>query len=146
MLKCTGLNTDLRTLSFSDPDVELCGKMLGAADILGQMADRTYLEKLLFLYHEFKEAGLSGYESERDLLEKTLGFYDMIRKRLAGDLSGVDRYLRPHFMDRYGVDQNLYEEAVEKNIAYLRQVLGNHDHRDLLRRGGVVGKLKKKGM
>ncbi|MBU2490175.1 MAG: hypothetical protein KKA60_12360 [Proteobacteria bacterium] len=146
MLRCTGLGTDIGSLEFSGPDIGLCGKMLGAADILGQMADRTYLEKLLFLYYEFKEAGISGYDSERDLLEKTLGFYDMTKKRLARDLDQVDQYLKPSFAERYGVARNLYEEAIEKNIAYLRHVLENHDHRDLLRRGGVVNKLDKKGL
>ena len=31
------------------------------ADLVGQMSDRAYLEKLLFLYYEFKEAGFPGY-------------------------------------------------------------------------------------
>ena len=31
--------------------------MLGTADLIGQMADRYYLEKLLLLYEEFSEAG-----------------------------------------------------------------------------------------
>lgn len=38
------------------------------------MADRAYLAKLIYLYHEFREGGVAGYESELDLLKKTPTF------------------------------------------------------------------------
>ena len=50
IILCTDLAVDISTIVFTSDNVELLGKMLGSADILAQMADRRYLEKLLFLY------------------------------------------------------------------------------------------------
>ena len=56
------------------PENEILGKMLGTADLLGQMSDRTYLEKLPFLYLEFKHAGIDGVGTELDFFDSTPGF------------------------------------------------------------------------
>jgi len=145
ILTCTDLGTDIREIPFASPEIELLGKLLGTADLVGQMADRTYLEKLLFLFYEFKEGGVMGYNSELHLLTKTKKFYDMTRKRLARDLSGVNEYVRHHFRVRWNLDRDLYMEALEKNMAYLNFILKHHkkDYRDHLRRDGLVEKLNK---
>lgn len=145
ILTCTDLSADITKIPFASPEIELLGKFLGTADLLGQMADRTYLEKLLFLFYEFKEGGIMGYDSELHLLRKTREFYDMTRKRLARDLSGVNEYMRHHFRVRWNLDRDLYMEALEKNMAYLNFILKHHkkDYRDHLRRDGLVDKLNK---
>ncbi len=148
ILKCTGLHTNIQEIEFETREIELLGKMLGTADLLGQMADRTYLEKLLFLFYEFKEGGVMGYDNELDLLKKTIDFYTMTKKRFAIELGGVNEYMRYHFKARWNVDRDLYMEAVEKNISYLKFIIKNHekDYRDHLRRGSMVKKLDKKGL
>jgi hypothetical protein len=148
ILKCTDLHTNIKEIEFETREIELLGKMLGTADLLGQMADRTYLEKLLFLFYEFKEGGVMGYDNELELLKKTIGFYTMTKKRLAIELGGVNEYTRYHFKARWNVDRDLYMEAVEKNISYLKFIIKNHekDYRDHLRRGSMVKKLDKKGL
>jgi len=60
MLHCTGLTAKIREIRFLSEETKTLGKMLGTADLLGQMADRTYLEKLLFLYREIQEGGVPG--------------------------------------------------------------------------------------
>ena len=45
------------------------------------MANENYLEKLPFLYDEFKEGGVQGYKDEFDLLEKTPAFWEMVKQR-----------------------------------------------------------------
>ena len=55
MVNCTGLNVMLNKIKFSSEDEKILGFMLGTADLVGQMSARTYLEKLLHLYKEFKE-------------------------------------------------------------------------------------------
>ena len=97
IILCTDLAVDISTIVFTSVKVELLGKMLGTADLLAQMADRKYLEKLLFLYHEFKEAGIGGYQDEVDLLRKTLAFYDFIAQRLKTTLDATDRFMASHF-------------------------------------------------
>jgi 5'(3')-deoxyribonucleotidase len=71
----------------------------------------------------------------------------MTKKRLAIELGGVNEYMRYHFKARWNVDRDLYMEAIDKNISYLKFIIKNHqkDYRDYLRRGSMVKKLDKKG-
>ena len=144
IILCTDLAVDISTIVFTSVKVELLGKMLGTADLLAQMADRKYLEKLLFLYHEFKEAGIGGYQDEVDLLRKTLAFYDFIAQRLKTTLDATDRFMASHFTLRWGAYSNLYHVAIENQRNYLKQIMGiqDSDPRDHLRRGGIVDKVR----
>ena len=146
ILSCTGLSPKINKLRFASRQVQLLGKILCAADLLGQMADRAYLEKLLFLFYEFREARIMGYDTELDLLKKTAGFYVMTRKRFAIELDSLNEYMRFHFKVRWNLGRDLYMEAIEKNINYLKFLLENHhkDYRRYLRRGGIVRKLNEK--
>ena len=119
----TDLATPFETIPYADENEFFAGKLLASADLLGQMADRTYLEKLLFLYYEFKEAGFPGYDTEFDMLRKTLGFYEMTKKRLFGLLGDVTNLAFYHFSTRYGVEKNLYIESIERQIEYLRSIM-----------------------
>jgi hypothetical protein len=114
--------------------------MLGTADLLGQMADRSYLERLPFLYREFQEGRVPGFESELDLLKKTPAFWEFTQSRLAVDLRNMDRYMRDHFRVWWGLDQDLNRDTIEENIAYLKFVLENHgsEYHKYLRRVGLM--------
>jgi hypothetical protein len=48
--------------------------------------------------------------------------------------------MRFHFKVRWNLGRDLYMEAIEKNINYLKFLLENHrkDYRRYLRRGGIV--------
>jgi hypothetical protein len=144
ILRCTGLDTKVHEIAFQTPEAELMGKLLGTADLLGQMADRAYLEKLLFLYYEFREARIMGYEAEFDILKKTMDFYTMTQRRLSVDLDSLNEYVRLHFKVCWNLDRDLYAEAIEKNINYLKFLLDEHqkDYRMHLKRGGIVSKLE----
>jgi len=144
ILRCTGLDTRVSEMRFRSQETELLGKMLGTADLLGQMADRTYLEKLLFLFYEFREGGIMGYDTELDLLKKTMDFYAMTRRRFANELDGLNEYVRYHFKVYWNLDRDLYTEAIENQMNYLTFILRNHeeDYRDQLKRGGIVMKLR----
>lgn len=131
-------------INFSSYEEDLVGKMLGTADLLSQMADRIYLEKLLFLYYEFKEGCVLGYESELDLLKKTLKYYTSTREKFESKLGNMNKYMIYHFKERWNIDKDLYMESIEKNIEYLQYILENHekDYRDYLKRGNIVKKLQ----
>ncbi|MGA1869776.1 MAG: hypothetical protein ACMUJM_14670 [bacterium] len=148
ILECTGLNTKIHKIKFKSRQIELLGKMLGTADLLGQMADRLYLEKLIYLYYEFKEGGIEGYDNEFNLLTSTFGFFSITERRMAGELGGVNKYMIHHLRKRWNIDKDLYKEAIEKNERYLKFILENHDkgYRDFLRRGGIIKKLEEAGM
>lgn len=145
VLNCTGLHVDIRGVRFESDNVGMLGRMLGAGDLLGQMADRCYLEKLLFLFYEFQEGRIGDFKDEYDLLAKTTVFYETTRKRLEGELGGVDRFMRTHFRKRWGVDQDVYADVIGRHIAYLKENLAGRkgDYRGLFKRGGLVDRLKK---
>ena len=125
-LYCTGLNVVIKDIKFESPENEIIGKILGTADLIGQMADRNYLEKLPHLFEEFQEGGITDYDTELDLLQKTPAFWEFTQKRFATELGNVDRYLRDHFRVRWGIDRDLDRAAIEKNIARLQCILENH--------------------
>jgi hypothetical protein len=128
-------------IEFPDERTRLLGQIVVTADLTGQMADRTYLEKLLFLYLEFKEAHFGNYQNMLDLLRQTNTFYGVTREKLDGILGGMFRNLSLHFKDVMGVENNYYLEAIEKNIAYLSKVI-EHDEEflSMLKRGGIAEK------
>jgi hypothetical protein len=54
------------------------GRLVQAADLIGQLGDPLYLKKANALYYEFEEVGLNrqlGYESPADLVEHYPDFY-----------------------------------------------------------------------
>ncbi len=139
-IRCTGLSVDLETIPFASDVEQYAGCILGTADILGQMSDRAYLEKLLFLYYEFREAGISGFNTEFDLLRKTVDFYQITKKRLSESYQNIHIYSQHHFKHRHGIDANLYLEAIERQIAYLEKIIEDDttNFRHKLKRGAWV--------
>ncbi len=135
-LLCTGIENHIANIPFRTEDEALIGKMLGTSDLLGQMASCRYLEKLPFLYRELVEGEILKHVSERDFLEDTMTFHRATLDRLRGDLGGVSAYMRDHFRARWGIDRDLYGEAIEENIAYLGSVLRSHpdDYQALLKK------------
>ncbi|HOS15313.1 MAG TPA: hypothetical protein PLS57_10095 [Smithellaceae bacterium] len=123
ILQCTGLKTDIPNMKFTTEKIALLGKMLGTADLLGQMADRFYLEKLITLYDEFQEGCVPGFDSKIDLLRKTIGFYSWTKTRLENDFGNVARFMADHFRERWHIEGNLYEETMDRNIDYLKSIL-----------------------
>ncbi|MBL8027188.1 MAG: hypothetical protein JNL74_12290 [Fibrobacteres bacterium] len=138
MILSTELMQTPALLGFKSKTMLELANILGSADLLGQMANRCYLEKLLFLYYEFVEGNIKGYNSEKEMLEKTTKFYELVKTRLYSVLGNVQQYLDSHFQERWGIDSNLYIDTVEKNIRYLKSVAASSDHRRMLRRGNIV--------
>lgn len=113
------------------------------ADLIGQMANREYLERVLFLYYEFEEAQMGGFADVHDLLEKTTAFYNMTKGRLDKDLKGMSVNLARHFGKQTGSERNFYQESIDRNLAYLNSIVTTErEHRlEKLRRGHVVEKV-----
>jgi hypothetical protein len=109
------------------------------------MADRTYLEKLLFLFVEFKEAEYGNLNNTHDLLKKTRSFYDSIRKILDGELGSTYQLLNFHFKEWVGEDRNFYIESIEHNMDYLDKVihLNESEWLSMLKRHGIVSRYTK---
>jgi len=146
LILCTDFAVDIPAVNFPTSRFELLGKMLGTADLLAQMADRAYLEKLLFLYHEFREAHIGGYKSEVDLLRKTIGFYAFIAKRLKTTLDATDQYMEAHFASRWNIRKDPYQISIENQKNYLQQIMAmqDSDPRKYLKREGIVDRVREK--
>ncbi|UCF57627.1 MAG: HD domain-containing protein [Deltaproteobacteria bacterium] len=146
MILCTDISIDTSTMTFPSAEMEFLSKILTASDLMAQMADRSYLEKLLFLYHEFKEANVGGYQSDLDLLKKTVTFYEFVTERLESILEKLDKFSTSHFASRWNINANLYQEAIDRQKNYLQQILDspNSDPRDQLKRAGIVRKFREK--
>lgn len=142
IILCSNPAIKISEIEFPDERTQLMGKILATADLTGQMADRSYLEKLLFLYLEFKEASFGNYQNIHDLLRKTQLFYDAAQQRLLEQCGGINAELSRYFSDCYGVEINYYQESINKNLAYLDKItaLDDANHRAMLKRSGVVGK------
>jgi hypothetical protein len=134
-LKCTGLEVKIHDIHFISDENELMGKILGVADLIGQMSDGNYLQKLPFLFEEFQEGGIEEFATEWELLQKTPDFWEFTQKRFSSELGNVDRFLKDHFRIRWGIDQDLDRLAVEYNLNRLKYILENHpaDYRRHLR-------------
>jgi hypothetical protein len=147
-IRCTILNREPASISFPDEETRTCGYIVGSADLLAQMADRLYLEKLLLLFKEFEEARLPGFDNELELLQKTKDFYDVVaKKRLHEGLGGISAHMRTHFRQWLGIDADLYDEAIARNIEYLEAVVlhckDSFDcYLEFLRRGGIADLIK----
>ena len=144
MILCTDLSSNVSELPFDDGQTEFLGRVLEAGDLIGQRADRAYPEKLLFLYHEFKEGNVGDFQDEVALLQDTLKFSEFVKKHLQETLEKSSDYMRAHFKARWNIDEDLYQTATEKNMTYVKKILSTPgiDPRDYLRRGKVIDRLR----
>lgn len=130
-------------LTFDSREQRLSAAAMASADLVGQMSNRAYLERLLLLYLEYAEADFGGFVDYHDLLEKTLTFYRYVRSRLEGDLEGVASLLTHHFNAQRGVERNYYLDAIHRNLDYLERLLQHERATRLryLRRGDAADRL-----
>ena len=137
----TGYEMEIEDIAVDDMRDRMVGCMVGTADLIGQMSDRMYLEKVRrFLYEEFVWAKIAReelpdgkeivrYSSADDLIIKTPGFYEYVaRTRINKKLDGVDRYAESHFWDA-----NHYQSAIDSNFDFLRQTIETADFNRLRR-------------
>jgi hypothetical protein len=151
LIHFTGYERPIESIELPHPMYRSMGNMLGTADIIAQMADRCYLEKCRDrLYPEFVAGGLAAagqapagqaaagesdalpstqFASAEDLLLKTPSFFLSAEHRLAQPLGRAFEYARTHFGG-----QNLYLDAVLKNVEYARRIATRGEVHSLLRR------------
>lgn len=125
---------------FDTQSQRLAAQVTATADLIGQMANREYLERLTLLYIEFREAGIDLFHDIHDLLEKTGGFHQAMTVRLQDKLGGLAPQLVKHFEQDRGVGRNYYLESIDRNLDYLETMTREVRSRrfDYLKRGGVV--------
>lgn len=124
IIKCTELFLPIDDIPFETEEVRTMGKVVGTADLVAQMADRDYQEKLPLLFLEFQEAGMEEFETPLELFKKTEEFYRSVaRKRMTGVLGGISSAAIHHFRERWKIDKNLYEESIKYNIRQMKETV-----------------------
>jgi len=124
VIKSTELFLPIDDIPFETEEVKTIGKVLGTADLVAQMADRDYQEKLPLLFLEFQEAGMEGFETPLELFKNTEEFYrSVVRKRMASVLGGVSTAALHHFRERWKIDKNLYEDSIKYNIRQMKETV-----------------------
>jgi len=126
-LRCTGLTINIKEIQFESYEHEIIGKILGTADLIGQMADKKYLEKLTFLYEEFREGGVSVFNSGLDLIKATPDFWEFTKQRFVTEFGNVESYLRDHFKASLGIDRDLLRDVIERSMRYLKFIMEHHE-------------------
>lgn len=133
LIHYTGYEIPVENIQVASPAHQAIGNLVASADILAQMSDRCYLEKCHDrLYTEFVLGGIARkndeygneqviFASAQDLVAKTPAFYQVAKRRLNETLNGAYR-----FVEEYFNGQNLYLEALEKNILFAEYVAA-HD-------------------
>ena len=123
IIMCTILALPLAEIPFRSEEIRLAGKVLGSADLIAQIADSNYLEKLPLLFLEFKEAKMPGFETPLELFKNTGEFYySVVRTRLTEELGSVSTAALFHFRERWDIDRDLYSESIMNNIKYMRKI------------------------
>ncbi len=126
MIRCTGVNADLKAIPFQSELEHLTGFSLATADLLGQMAAEDYVDKLPVLYEEFAEAAsfchesnhfIATFKSAADLIHRTPEFWEhFVLSKLERDFKGVYRFLSQPYPD----GSNEYLERIQANMARLK--------------------------
>ena len=129
MIRCTGVNVDLKAIPFQNSEERMVGFALGTSDLLGQMAAPDYVEKLPVLYEEFAEAARFGganaarvcpFTSAEDLMRKTRKFWEgYVRTKINHDFERLYTFLNKPYPD----GPNEYVLRVEHNIERLVRAL-----------------------
>lgn len=124
IIDCTSLENDVGQIQFQSAEHQMAGWVVGSADIIGQMADRYYLEQLPMLYRERRIGGINSHRSVAELMQETTEFYNRdVIKRLEVSFQDVAAVMRHHFKARWDIDRDLYKENISKNIDYLSKIL-----------------------
>lgn len=110
---------------FNDPLEEAVANMVATADLIAQMADFEYMQRINYLFDEFREGykveggkslterGVRVFGSVAEMVENTAGFYEeFVQPRLAL-LGHMDDYLVAFF----GEDRNPYLENIAANLS-----------------------------
>ena len=144
MVAVTSENIHIDDIPFLLAADSTAGICLLKADLLGQMSDRMYLERLLLLYREFLEAGHNRFGSEDELLSSTPGFIEMVIDRILNEEQGATCNMRLHCLSRWDIDEDVYMSAARRNRLYIDRIISDQISpiRSALKRGGIVERLE----
>lgn len=115
---------DLAAL-FKDSRLKAMAQMVATADLVAQMADIDYVQRIDDLFAEFEEVyefenredlakkGTKVYKTVQEIKDGTIAFYEQFVVPTLGNLGRMDRYLTRFFGD----GRNPYQENITANLS-----------------------------
>lgn len=112
-------------LLFKDLRLKVMAQIMGTADLVAQMADTDYVQRIDDLFAEFKEVyefenratlakkGTKVYKTVQEIKDGTIAFYEQFVVPTLGRLGRMDRYLTNFFGD----GRNPYQENIAANLS-----------------------------
>jgi putative methionine-R-sulfoxide reductase with GAF domain len=110
---------------FNSPEEMVIGRMVATADLVAQMADVNYMERITDLYDELNEAyefegvdnleknGFKVFTSANEMIDGTVAFYEGFVVPRLDKLGKMDQYLVSFF----GGSRNPYLENITANLS-----------------------------
>lgn len=110
---------------FKAEEVKVLGQMVATADLVAQMADTDYLQRIDDLFAEFQEVykfekaetlarkGTKVYKSVQEIKDGTIAFYEHFVVPTLNRLGRMERYLTAFFHD----GRNPYQENITANLS-----------------------------
>jgi len=145
MIRCTYMKVDPSSVVFRSGEIASLGRMLAVADLVAQLSEPTYLEKLPLLQAEDAASSAPQYAGETDVIRKAVDFYPVAERRLARAVPDWERLMQAHFAARWGISENLYREAIARQKQWLESNLAKPggDTRRHLRRMGTLNRTRR---
>ncbi|OGQ99445.1 MAG: hypothetical protein A2505_04610 [Deltaproteobacteria bacterium RIFOXYD12_FULL_55_16] len=112
-------------LLFKNPQLKAMAQMVATADLVAQMADTDYIQRIDDLFAEFQEVyefenrealakkGTKVYKTVQEIKDGTIAFYEKFVVPTLGKLGRMDRYLTNFFGD----GRNPYQENITANLS-----------------------------
>ena len=144
LIQCTVMRHEVSSAAFESAGTELLGRMLAVSDLVAQLSEQTYLEKLTLLHLEDAASGSPQFAGELDAIRKAVEFYHVAFRRIETTLPDWHRCSRRHFAAAWGQSRNLYQEAIARQKRRLEVILAmpGDDPRPHLRRRGCLDKTR----
>jgi hypothetical protein len=110
---------------FPDSGLKTLAQMVATADLVAQMADTDYVQRIDDLFAEFQEVyafensetlsqrGTKVYKNVQEIKEGTIAFYEQFVLPTLAKLGRMDRYLA----DFFGEGRNPYHENITANLS-----------------------------
>jgi hypothetical protein len=110
---------------FTDIRLKTMAQMVATADLVAQMADTDYVQRIDDLFAEFKEVykfekratlakkGTKVYKTVQEIKDGTIAFYEQFVVPTLNKLGRMDRYLTNFFGD----GRNPYQENIAANLS-----------------------------
>ncbi|MGV1098999.1 GAF domain-containing protein [Thiovibrio sp. JS02] len=111
---------------FADPALKTLARMVATADLVAQMADNNYIQRIDDLFAEFKEVyefeetetlvkkGTKVYRTVQEIKDGTISFYEHFVVPTLRKHGRMDRYLTNFFAD----GRNPYQENITANLSF----------------------------